>query len=97
MEDITNYPQSTNQATFTKETSNQKMDIEQEPTERRPENASYPESEGESNIQTKAQPMVQLLKSYSSFVNESADINLDMGAVLDRLSETTRTLKPPSG
>lgn len=96
MEDITNFPENANQPIISKEPSLQKMDIENEPQEDRRLNALYPESSLENASQSRNQTILQLLKSYSAFVNESSDVILDMDIVLNRLTETTRNLRPPT-
>jgi len=40
--------------------------------------------------------LLQLIKSYSVFMNESSDVMLDMDVVLAKLLDATRKLKPPT-
>ena len=98
MEDITNYPGNANQTTFAKDSSLERMEEEQqnEPMGDRRPNTLFGEGARDSTIETRNQTILQLLKSYSSFVNETSDVILDMDVVLNRLTETTRNLKPPT-
>lgn len=95
MEDITNYPDS-NQLSFTKEPSFQKMEEENDPSDiTRRANPAFQEPARENATQSRNQALLQLLKSYAGFISESSDVILDMDVVLNRLVETTRSLKPP--
>jgi len=41
--------------------------------------------------------LLQLLRSYAMFMNESSDVILDMDLVLKRLQDAVKKLKPPQG
>jgi len=53
---------------------------------------SYRQHDQESNRSA----LLQLLKSYSAFMNESAHTILDMDLVLSGLMDAVKKLKPPS-
>ena len=50
----------------------------------------------EDRLLTKNPGLLQLIKSYTLFMNESSDVMLDMDVVLAKLLDDTRKLKPPS-
>ena len=58
-------------------------------------NGAFSDAPKEPASKSQKHALLQLLKSYSAFINDASDINLDMDAVLNRLIETTRNLKPP--
>lgn len=95
MEDITNYPENTSPQSFNKEPSFQKMEEENDPADNQLSGSVFREPSRDAPTQTRNQALLQLLKSYSAFINESSDVILDMDVVLNRLIETTRSLKPP--
>ena len=97
MDDIQNYSANSNQLEFTKEISFQK-DIEESAltnARRSPLTLQSTYLTSDNSAQPRNQALLQLLKSYAAFMNESSDVKLDMNAVLNDLLEMIAKLKPP--
>ena len=63
--------------------------------DRKPRMASTSFMQDERDLNDNTSALIQSFNSYSSFINESSDMILDMDVVLDRLLDAMNKLKPP--